>query len=109
MIRPVFGQVDTFIMRKSNTESIASVLTQFLREQGLEQPFLEHKLVAAWPKVLGETVARYTGKMEIKDGVLRVQILSAPLRQELFLCRFELVKRLNEAVGAEVIADIRLW
>lgn len=95
-------------MKRNNTETVGAVITQFLRETGLEKPFLEHKLVEAWPHVLGNMVARYTGKIEIKNGVLYVHITSSALRQELFLARFQLVKKLNDYVGAEVISDIRL-
>ncbi len=95
-------------MRRTNTESIGAVITQLLREQGLEKPLLEHKVLQAWPRLLGAAVARYTGKMEVKNGVLYVHIQSAPLRSELFLCRQQLVEKLNAEVGAEIITDIRL-
>ena len=42
----------------------------------------------------------------IKDRVLHVVIVSAPLRNELMLNRSHLVKRLNEITGADVISDI---
>lgn len=85
----------------------------FLRENNLEQQFLEGKIIEAWPTVLGPTVSRYTGEMNIRDGVLFVHIKSAPLRQELFNCRFQLVERLNTAIGVapganSVLRDIRL-
>ncbi|MBQ9705646.1 MAG: DUF721 domain-containing protein [Paludibacteraceae bacterium] len=95
-------------MRRSNTESVAAVLRQFLQQQGLEQPFLEHKLLQAWPELMGPLVKKYTGRMEIKNVVLFVQISSAALRQELFIARRQLVEKLNSAVGADVITDIRL-
>lgn len=75
----------------------------------MEQPFLEHRILEAWPSVLGPTVGRYTGEMNIRDGVLFVHIKSAPLRQELFNCRHLLVEKLNAAIGAtDVLKDIRL-
>ena len=95
-------------MRRQNTESIGAVIAQFLREQGLEKPMLEHKVVEAWPQLMGSLVAKYTGKIEIKDGVLFVEITSAALRQELFIARHQLVEKLNSEVGAEIISDIRL-
>lgn len=96
-------------MQRSNTESIGSVIAQILRESGLEKPLLEKKIVEAWPEVLGPMVARYTGDIYIREGMLYVHIKSAPLRQELFNCRFQLVEKLQQAVGAEdIIRDIRL-
>lgn len=96
-------------MRFQDTQSITDLLSEFLKDNNLEQHFLEKKIIEAWPVVLGQTVARYTGKMNVNNGVLFVHVQSAPLRQELFNCRFQLVERLNKTVGAEnVIKDIRL-
>ena len=84
-------------------------MAEMFRETGLEKPLMERRIVAAWPEVLGQTVARYTGDINIRDGVLYVHIKSAPLRQELFNCRFKLVDKLQKAVGCDgVIKDIRL-
>lgn len=96
-------------MRRQETQTITDLLVDFLRENNMEQPYLEGKILEAWPSVLGPTVARYTGEMQIRDGVLYVHVKSAPLRQELFQCRYQLVERLNAAVGAsDVLKDIRL-
>ena len=95
-------------MRRQNTEQVGAVVAQFLREQGLEKPLLEHRLVEAWPELMGPLVAKYTGKIEIKNGVLLVRITSAALRQELFIARQQLVEKLNQHVGADIISDIRL-
>ena len=95
-------------MNRRNTESIAQVIQRFLQENGLEKPFLEQKVIDAWPRLLGSTIQKYTRQLEIKNGVLFAHITSAALRQELFICRFDLVKKLNEEVGAEIIRDIRL-
>ena len=96
-------------MRKGNVQSIGSVLAEMLRQTGLEKPLMEKRIVDAWPEVLGPLVASYTGNIHVRNGVLYVHIKSAPLRQELFNCRFQLVDKLQKAVGAEgVITDIRL-
>ncbi len=95
-------------MKKTNSEHIGIVMQQALREMGLERPLLEHRIVEAWPSLMGTMIAQYTRKVEFKNGVLFVYLSSAPLRQELFLARFELVKKLNEYVGADIVHDVRL-
>lgn len=96
-------------MERRRIESIGEVIAQMLRDSGLEKPLMEKRIVAAWPEVLGPTVARYTRDISIRNGVLYVRVSSAPLRNELFNCRFQLVDKLQKAVGAEgVIRDIRL-
>lgn len=95
-------------MHRQNTEHIGGLIAQILREQGLEKPMLEHRLLEAWPSLMGPLVQKYTGKIEIRNGVLIVQITSAALRQELFIARHKLVEKLNKEMGAEIITDIRL-
>ncbi len=88
--------------------SIADVLNAYLRETGLEKPVLEERVVELWPQVMGDTVARLTRSVEVKDGMLIVHISSAALKAQLFECRFDLVKKINDAVGGNAIRDVRI-
>ena len=89
-------------------QSIGQAIMDFLKENQLEQPLLERQLVAKWGEVMGTMVSELTRSVEIKNGILYVKVKSAALRQQLFECRFDLVKKMNESVGAEVIRDVRL-
>lgn len=89
-------------------ESIGKLVVDFLRESGLEKPLIERQLVEQWPSIMGPVVARMTRSVEVEDGVLRVKLSSASLRATLFEQRFELVKRVNDAMGTRVVHDVRL-
>ncbi len=93
-------------MRRTNTEKLSDVIRQYLREEGLETPLNQHRLMAAWPEVMGQAINRYTGNIFIKNQTLHVQIRSSVLKQELMMSRTILIRRLNEHVGAQVITDI---
>lgn len=95
-------------MPSANTLSISDALVAYLRDSGLEQSVLEVQIEEAWPKVMGEVVTRLTRSVEVKNGVLIVRVNSAALKTQLFENRFELVNKLNEAVGAKVIRDCRI-
>ena len=88
--------------------NITDAIVDFLRESGLEQSVLEVQMEEVWPSVMGETVAKLTRSVEVKDGMLIVHVNSAALKAQLFENRFELVSKLNEAVGAQVIRDCRI-
>ncbi len=88
--------------------NITEAIVDFLRESGLEQSVLEVQMEEVWPSVMGETVAKLTRSVEVKDGMLIVHVNSAALKAQLFENRFELVRKLNEAVGAQVIRDCRI-
>ena len=88
--------------------SITDALVNYLRESGLEQSVLDVQIEEAWPRVMGDTVMRLTRSVEMKNGMLIVHVNSAALKAQLFENRFELVRKLNEAVGAEAIKDCRI-
>lgn len=93
-------------MKKKNAELVGDVVRQFLRAEGLETPYNEYRLVEAWPEVMGQGIANYTGELVIRNRVLYVQLKSSVLRQELSMNRQRLVQKLNEHVGAQVIENI---
>jgi predicted nucleic acid-binding Zn ribbon protein len=95
-------------MASVNSLTITDAIVDFLRESGLEQSVLDVQIEQAWPRVMGETVAKLTRSIEVKDGMLVVHVNSAALKTQLFENRFELVRKLNEAVGANAIRDCRI-
>ena len=95
-------------MPNSNSASITDALFEYLRESGLEQSVLEVQIEEIWPQVMGEMVSKLTRSVEVKDGMLIVRVSSAALKTQLFENRFELVHKLNEAVGSTVIRDCRI-
>lgn len=80
-----------------------------LRQDGLETPLRQKRLLDAWETVTGSMVARYTGEKFIKNQTLHVKITNPALRQDLSMMRSQLLKRLNAEVGAMVISDIHIY
>lgn len=93
-------------MRKKNTELLSEVIRQVLKEQHLDKPLYEKRLIDAWPLVLGNNIVQYTSDLIIKNKVLYVSLTSSVLRHDLFLSREEIKKSLNKQAGSEVIVDI---
>ena len=93
-------------MKRNNAEQIGALIRNFLRQESLESPLNERRLISAWPEGLGPTIASYTRELYIKNQILYVHLTSAALRQELMMGRELLVRNLNRHVGAQVITNI---
>ena len=93
-------------MKRGEIKSIAELVRATCREEGLETPLNEYRLIQAWPKLLGSAVQSYTKELYIRNQVLYVSVTSSVLRQELLMNRKSLVRQLNEHVQAQVITDI---
>ncbi len=93
-------------MKRNNAEQIGVLIRNYLRQEALESPLNERRLIASWEEVLGPAIASYTRELYIKNQVLYVHLTSAALRQELLMGRERLVYNLNRHVGAQVITNI---
>ncbi|MBQ1627463.1 MAG: DUF721 domain-containing protein [Prevotella sp.] len=96
-------------MFKRQVQQIDGILQMILREQGLEIPLQQKRVIDQWEVVTGSIVSKYTGEKFIKNQTLYVKITNPALRQDLTMMRHQLVKRLNESVGALVIVDVKLY
>ena len=93
-------------MKRNNTESIGNLIRQFMRQEGLESPLNEYRLIQGWKEVLGPGIASYTNNLFIRNQTLYVHLTSSVLRQELMMKREQIIKNLNQQVGAQVIVNI---
>ena len=93
-------------MRRNDAESVGMLIRKFLRQEGLETPLNEKRLIDSWSEVMGSSIASMSKALYIKNQVLYVEVTSAPLRQQLMMGRQQLVNKLNQQVGAQVITNI---
>ncbi len=93
-------------MKRREPVLLGEIMKQFLNPADLDDNANRQRLMSYWRAVVGDYIARQTSRMWIKDRILHVVVISAPLRNELMLVRSSLVKRLNAATGLEVITDI---
>ncbi|MDR3339697.1 MAG: DUF721 domain-containing protein [Candidatus Symbiothrix sp.] len=96
-------------MKRINTQQIGKALDEFFEQNpALADKLAETRLLNSWRIVLGQSVARYTDNIYIKNKTLFVKLSSSVLKNELMLCREQLIKNLNREAGREVIDGIIL-
>ncbi len=94
-------------MFRRDVKQIKEIILQAMREQGLETPLQQKRLVEAWPRIAGEVIANYTLNTFIYNQTLYVRLSNPALRADLSMRRQEFTNKLNAVVGEQIITDIR--
>jgi|SRR5690554_4429413 len=92
--------------RREDDLHIKDAIHQLLDTYKIRRKYDETSLISAWPQLIGPAIANRTKKIYIRDGKLFVQVESAVVKHELTLMRSQILHRLNEYVGHEVIDDV---
>ncbi|MBQ0007120.1 MAG: DUF721 domain-containing protein [bacterium] len=66
------------------------------------------RVVETWRNVLGSTMGRYSSKERFERGVLYASIQLPALRQELFMNRTSIIKKINEQMGIDIVKSLIL-
>lgn len=93
-------------MRRSNTQSLSEVIREYVKGSSIERKLKETDVVQSWEELLGKTIARYTKNVSLKNKVLFVEISSSVVKNELFMMRDEIRRKLNERAGEELVSTI---
>jgi hypothetical protein len=94
-------------MKRVNTQGIGAILDDFLTENpDLADRLAETRAMNAWNSMMGGIFARYTKSLFIKNRTLYIKITSPVVKSELIFLREQLVARLNEQAGSNVLNDI---
>lgn len=83
-------------MQRKETQAIGDILNDILQAQGLDIGLNGARARQAWQDTMGDAVLRYTEDISFENGTLYVRLTSAILRNELFMCRSQIIKKLNE-------------
>ena len=92
-------------MRRPAPRPLASAVEAFAATLAPATPLARVQRV--WAQAVGETVAREAAPVAMRDATLTVACRSAVWAQELDLMSAELIRALNEALGAALVDALR--
>lgn len=81
-------------------------MDDYLRAMGIERKVLEMEVISKWPELMGNAVAVRTTMVRIDGDRLILDINSSVMREELALKKTEIIQKLNEVAGFELIRDV---
>lgn len=93
-------------MSRYNDKTIKEAIDQLLDSYRLRRKFDETALIAAWPELMGVPIANRTKQLYINDKKLFLRIESSVIKNELLMMQKQIIQRLNDRAGHEVIHSI---
>lgn len=86
--------------------SLGDALKRFLEKSRIKDNIQSLQIEDHWTKVMGETIANMTNKVEIRNGTLFIQSSVAPLKNELVFQKELILQRINESIGEPLVRDV---
>jgi len=87
--------------------SIGEALPRALKSLGISRRTREAQALWLWPEVIGQHLAKESHALKLTGGTLLVTASSPALAHQLHLERTMLIERLNAAIGAPAVREIR--
>ena len=95
--------------RRSNEQSLGSVIKDLLRVYGLNDRMDEIEVKDAWIELMGAAIDHKTRGIRLKKGVLSIQFDSGVLKEEFSFAKEKIKVLINDKIGREVIQEVRIW
>ena len=87
-------------------KAIRDIVDELYRLYGMKGVQDEHRALETWDIVVGDTIAKMTEIERIVNGILYVKVQNPSWRNELRFRKAHISKRLNEAIGKNMVKDI---
>jgi len=93
-------------MRKANDKSLKEAIEQMLQVYKIKRRFEETGILAAWPELVGKSVANRTKEIYIHDKKMFLRIESSVIKNELMLMRSQIIDKVNDKANEILVEEI---
>jgi predicted nucleic acid-binding Zn ribbon protein len=87
---------------------VGGALSGALDRYGLTRALRERAIFLRWEEIVGTAIANHSEPKRYRNGTLWVHVADAAWRQELSGMRSDLARRINAAIGEDLVTDIVL-
>jgi hypothetical protein len=88
--------------------NIGEALKEFINKSKLKNGIRAVQIERIWEELMGKTIAKYTDKIEIINHTLFIHTNVGPLKQELLFQKTQIIQRINEVFGEQVINEVKI-
>jgi hypothetical protein len=93
-------------VRFQDEKSLKDLISQLTDQKQLKSKLLEAKLIAEWPRIIGEPISKYTESIQVHKGQMILKLSSPALRNELSFRRKAIADLVNKELNCDFIDDV---
>ena len=95
--------------KRSNlrTRSLGDALRELIGSLGIDKKLREYDAVNDWEAIVGPAIARVATAEKISQGLLVVRVQASTWRNELNMRKQEIIAKLNQELGSDIVKDIK--
>jgi len=87
--------------------SLQKVISEVLKEFGLDKKARDYSVLTDWPRIVGEKIAGATVAEKLDKGILTVRVKNAVWRYELTMQKASIVEKIAAEFGPGLVRDIQ--
>jgi hypothetical protein len=87
-------------------KKLGNILQQYFHDLGIEKTIKRHQAVSIWPDVVGEKISKVTNPVRVSKDTLFVKVINDAWRNEIHYYKTEIIQKLNQSLGSQMINDI---
>lgn len=95
-------------MKRNEPQQIGKIVSEIMKDQHLRTGLDAARIRQAWHETIGDAVSNYTSDISVDGDTVYITLTSSILRNELFMCRSQIIRKLNENMGRPIIQHIIL-
>lgn len=85
---------------------IGDAIRGFVNKSQLRNGIRAVQIEEIWEQLMGKTIAKYTNKIQIINQKLFIHTHVGPLKNELMYQKQQIIDRVNEAFGENVVSEV---
>lgn len=93
-------------MSRTNDKTLKDAIEQMLNVYKIKRKFDETSVAANWAELVGKSVANRTKEIYIHNKKLFLRIESSVIKNEIQMIHSQIIQKINEKAGAELVDEI---
>lgn len=93
----------------SSVKPVSQLIEQFLQSVGIQGKIEENFAIVYWDQAVGKEISERTEPFKITKGILFVKVKDPVWRNELQFFKEEIIKKLNDKIGRNIVKEIKFY